>query len=698
MTDAKESAAALRRRAHIVEACRARIVRALELNRTLGLVEPELLEFLPSTGSDIDWLAEHIARAIEGVLDAYRYPADNRGAMAVRLAEHWHLVEAPADQDRHLLNRELIEEGKATALDIYGLTMIAHIEYKAMQQGKLPPRIMWPSNVSLDDVAATIERGRDPRAKIIARTVRAGLWYVAGEVLGMNRKDCIALRPEAYRFITTELGEAASKLFAIDHTTDPVGRALFAMIVGAPDLRAALGLRGTIEEIVGIESRARKAALEPATIVDDPEFRAALESPVAIVDDPELRAALDSPFHPSTAALVAWAAKVVLDAQTKARAFALPSRRDARVAFDFLARQKTLCADGRADQVEALRGGGVRLAWDGRPRAEQLRFAFASLDMSMSLALGIKDELGVEGLRDYLILHRMAAEHGRSGTFVWTWAQHRKATRHHTRIRAGNVDDAATCEAVVQRIHRLARAQLHVEVEHDGRRAWKVIGDDPLVFIGGGVERKGGPIEGLKLRLNKALYAGASRDAKSPHYTMIPEAVLELPAAALCLATLLVFQWRRTLDDGGTVELDEDTVLRLMDETSLTATRHQARAAGKMRRTLDDVVRAMGDGCTWEPVEGGKVRIAPPTWWVDHAVHGAPMPHPLPPAQHPRTGVELVAWRREHKLTQAEAAAALGVGERTIRNAEARGSDALPRSFVDVPWGAPRRALPKGRA
>jgi len=652
VTDAKESAAALRRRALIVEACRARIVRAVELNRTLGVLAPKLSEFLPSTGSDTDRLAVRVARTIEGVLDAYRYPADNRGAMAVRLAEHWPLVEVPDDQGRHsfaLGNRELIEEGKATALDIYGLTMIAHVEDQAVQQGKLPARIMWPSNVSLDDVAATIERGRDPRAKIIARTVRAGLWYVAGEGAHQGihelRKGAIALRPEAYRAIREE-----------DY----------------------LPSRGD-----------RTMRLEPAAEADF-DF--------VIVADPDLRAALDSPFYPSAAALVAWAAKVVLDDQAKARAFALPSRREARVAFDILARQKTLCADGRADQVEALRGGGVRLAWDGRPRAEQLRFAFASLDMSMSLALGIKDELGAEGLRDYLILHRMAAEHGRSGTFVWTWAQHRKATRHHTRIRAGNVDDAATCEAVVQRIHRLARAQLHVEVELDGRRAWKVIGDDPLVFIGGGVERKGGPIEGLKLRLNKALYAGASRDAKRAHYTMIPEAVLELPEAALCLATLLVFQWRARVDDGGTVELDEDKVLQLMDETSLTGSRHHARSKDKMHCTLDDVARAMGDGCTWEPVEGGKVRITPPTWWVDHAVHGAPMPHPLPPAQHPRTGVELVAWRREHELTQAEAAAALGVGVATVKRAEARGSDALPRSFVDVPWGAPRRALPKGRA
>lgn len=635
MTDAKESAAALRRRALIVEACRARIVRAVELNRTLGLVGPKIATTLPSTGSDIDRLAARLARTIEGVLDAYRYPADNRGAMAVRLAEHWPLDRVPDDQGRYWFSSKDLESSAGARIDLEGLSSVEIVEDGAVHRGALPPRITWPSNVSFDDVVTTIERSRDPRAKDAAQQIRA-------------------------------MFPGATHMFAAIHTMRPW----------------TFGL------------------VQPKDLVPPrPEGKSIGELMDWFANNPAVRAELDSPFHPSTAALVVWAAKVVLDAQAKARAFPLPSRREARVAFDILARQKTLCADERRHLAEATREGGVRIVWDGRPRAEQRRFAFAALDVEMREVVGIKDELGAEGVRDYLILHKMADAHGRTGTFVWTWAQHRKATRHHTRIRASNVDDAKACDAVVQRIHRLARAQLHVEVELDGRRAWKVIGEEGLVVIVGGVERKGGSIEGLKLRLNKALYAGASRDAKRAHYTMIPEAVLELPAAALCLATLLVFQWRYAVDESrGTVVLDEDKVLRLMDETSLTATRHQTRAAGKMRRTLDDVVRAMGDGCTWEPVEGEKVRITPPTWWVDHAVHGAPMPHPLPPAQHPRTGVELVAWRREHKLTQAEAAAALGVGERTIRNAEARGSDALPRSFVDVPWGAPRRALPKGRA
>nr|MBK7068390.1 hypothetical protein [Deltaproteobacteria bacterium] len=222
-------------------------------------------------------------------------------------------------------------------------------------------------------------------------------------------------------------------------------------------------------------------------------------------------------FHPLNAALVAWAAKVVADDQRNARPIALPASRASRVAFEFMARQKALTTDERSNAVEAIAGGGVRVFWDGKPRGEQLTFAFAARDATLRTAFEIVDELGAEGLRDHVILHRMAAAQGRTGTFRWTWEAHRHATRHATRVRSSNTTDDDAREAVVKRLWRLTRAELHIEVERDGRRAWKVVGDAPLGYVTGGVEQ-GGRIEGMTLPAEQqgALRRRDPRGTRSP--------------------------------------------------------------------------------------------------------------------------------------------------------------------------------------
>ena len=546
-----------RRRAQVEDAFRARFARVLD-----APVEPDVVR-----------CAEHL----NATLDAYRYPVEKRTAMAVRLADRWPLL-------------GLATEGGC----IYD---VVDAEHGAHGDGC---HIGWPSNVSVDDVVATLARGRTDDARTSADGLR-------------------------------NISRTLVKLFD--------GRA--------------------------VEFRGREPRVESCS------------SPTWFL----------TPFDPSLAALVAWAAKVVEEDQRRALAFPLPSRRAAHRAIDMLARSKAMCADERGPLVEHVREGGVRLIWDGTTSGP--RYGFADLDMPMSMALGIKNELGAEGLRDYLILHRMAAAQGRTGSFRWTWEAHRLATRHATRVRASNTTDDEARDAVVRRIWKLARAQLHVEVEEGGRRAWQVVGKDMLVFVEGGVE-KGGHIEGLILRLNPALYDGARKNAGRPYFTLLPEAVLDLPASALCLATLLVFQWRNRRDEGGVVELDEGALLRLMDETTLTASRHRTSATEKLHATLVQVAGAMGNGFAWEPIEGGKYRITPPRFWVDAVVYRtAPV---LPPMTRdaPATGLQLVAWRETHGLTQARAALVLGVSVRTVSSAERAATAKLPRSFANVHWEAVR--------
>ena len=631
-----------RARAKIAQAFRERIERALALDDAGRKAICARWGWHPRENPHAhDKIVAQCVDDVEAVLSAYRYPLTRHTAMALRLAAQWHFVTSGwlygQAEDGDVLELQEFPSGKdddearlepQARWNRLGLLIVRHAEINAEQEGLIPERVAWPSNISLDDVRRTIERSNDPDAQTIVRSMRAGQWKIAAHSLhpdaGAMRGGALDLRPECF----------------IQHPTQP-----WFMIIADPDLRrAAAGV-----------------------------------------------------FWPSTAALVAWAEKVVADDQRNARPIALPATRVSRVAFEFMARQKALTADERSNAVEPIAGGGVRVFWDGKPRGEQLTFAFATRDATLRTAFEIVDELGAEGLRDYVILHRMAAAQGRTGTFRWTWEAHRHATRHATRVRSSNTTDDEAREAVVQRLWRLTRAELHVEVERDGRRAWKVVGDDPLVYVTGGVEQ-GGRIEGMTLRLNKALYEGATRGNKKPYFTPLPEAVLDLPATAFCLAVMLSFSWRYAHDAGGVVELSADDLQRAMDttESSRARSRHRTAAAAHAHDTLDRVAAAMGDGCRWEPVEGGKYRVTPPRFWVDSVVHGATPVLPPTTKGAPTTGLQLVAWREKHKLSQVAAAGVLGVGVQTIKRAELVPGATLPRAFLKANWGSvTRRGLPK---
>ena len=61
---------------------------------------------------------------------------------------------------------------------------------------------------------------------------------------------------------------------------------------------------------------------------------------------------------------------------------------------------------------------------------------------------------------------------------------------------------------------------------------------------------------------------------------------------------------------------------------------------------------------------------------------------PAAPTPPPRTGAELAAWRAARGLSQASAAAALGVGIATVKRAESDPAEVLGRAFSGAPWGA----------
>lgn len=451
---------------------------------------------------------------------------------------------------------------------------------------------------------------------------------------------------------------------------DDIDRELDAMMRAAPspEARGAWNIKRTTPEEVHRAFEAIDAGGAPGFAVD------------RAIEVSREHARATAQWNGLALAHVAYALRSVRAEQRSARFFALPASQVARVPFEVMARGETFANA----ELRRLPLGGFRVAWDGKPRGEQITLGLALNDVPhQKLFREIMRELKAEGLRDYVILHRLASEQGRTGRFCWTWEAHKRATAHDRRVSAGNTRDDEAREAVVKIILRLASAELHAEVERDGRRAWRVVGSAPLVYVAGGIEH-GGRIEGLTLALNPALYDGAVADGER-YFTQLPEAVLRLPSLPFCLAVMLAFRWRYARDKGGAVELEADELHAYMDAARWRA-KHQASATETLHRALDAIAAAMGDGCQWEALDGGRYRVTASRAWIDAVVHEVPPELSPTTTNAPRNGGELVAWREARELSQREAAAVLGIGVATVKRAEADHAAPLPRSFRGVDW------------
>lgn len=598
--------------------------------------------FDPRTPEATNELAERLAAHLHNVVAAYQVPKREREAVAERMARHWFLADVPVPEDVGMPPQASGEcpEYRRARWRLDGPRHLAGIEYQGERAGAIKPRLIWPTNVSLDEARAVLERSKDPTARSMAGTIREGRWYVV-EGGGTLLEGSWSPRREEYVPVYEDEGEQ-----------DPE-----APRRGSP----AEGGR-----------RVREWRIAPA----------------------ERWRGLETPFHPRIAALVVWAEKEVERGQREARFFALPASIQSRVPFEMMAQGETY-APRELQRDTELRAGSkavvtraLRVVWDGRPAGEQLAFGFAIRAVQAEVFRDILRELRAEGLRDYVILHRMAAEQGRTGRFTWTWEAHRRATLHDRRVQLGNVKDDVARDTTVDRIWKLARAELHAEetAQEPGkpaRRRWHVVGEAPLVRVVGGDE-EGGRIEGLTLILNETLYRGA-RAEEGKYFTQLPEAVLRLPPLPFCLAVMLGFRFRYARDKGGAVELEGEELQGYMDAGRWRGRWREA-ATDTLHRALTEAAGAFGEGARWEAVEGGRYRVTPPQAWVDAVVHC--VPPVLPPARNkgPTTGAELVAWREARDLSQRAAAVALGVGFRTVQRAEGSPNEALSRAFRDLDW------------
>ena len=367
----------------------------------------------------------------------------------------------------------------------------------------------------------------------------------------------------------------------------------------------------------------------------------------------------------------------------------IPSTRRARAAMATVSRglggewSKAVPREERGRVV----AHSMELVWrGGRSVPYQLALELPGAGLTSEVVRGILRELSEDGLRDYLVLHRMAAEQGRSGHFQWTWREHKERTAYAARIRASTTDAAEARREVTGRLFRLKGAELRETYQKGDAVVWRRVGPFGLIDIPAGCEVDGG-LEQAVLTLNPSLYEGASAGAGADaHFTLLPDEAFALRGDRFRLSVMLTLAMRANRDQGGAVRLRAGGLWEYMnarggDERSIQRRRWPETDAA-LGRSLDALADARVIG-SWEregtDVAGPQVmyRIEPRPEWRDLVVHGVSPVFPPALMAVPRTGAELRAWRAAKGLSQRSAALTLGVATRTILRAENGANDSL---------------------
>lgn len=373
----------------------------------------------------------------------------------------------------------------------------------------------------------------------------------------------------------------------------------------------------------------------------------------------------------------------------------IPSTREAAAALAVISQGP----NGPWDQMQRT-GGTYELVWAGERRSYQLALQFGTSDFDVCIIKGILDELQEDGLRDWLLLHRMAAEQGRKGNFVWRWREHRDRSAYARRIAQDNVSDREAAEAVTGRLWRLKSAEIRAyRTGHGAREGWVRLGPFGLLDIPAGI-RNGTFLESAMLAINPVLYEGARHDSPAPHFALLPDEALLLDGKRLRLATMAALAMRYARDEGCLVRRKARTLWEDLNAGGgAPAAKYWPRTEGILHRALDELGR-IGVLGGWEREPGPygpevMYTLRAPAWLRDQLLHGVAPELGPSKAKLPHTGAELVAWRKERGWSQAKAAVELGLVLKTLQRAELGAAKPLGRTVSEALHGFEAKSAPK---
>ena len=386
-----------------------------------------------------------------------------------------------------------------------------------------------------------------------------------------------------------------------------------------------------------------------------------------------------------TAAGISLLFAAYMDAKSSQRVLTIRhgATREARAVLDVFTTGGGSAVDSRPWDA-GIGSGWAELVWgDRRKGPVQLTLTgMVDPDPTWRMIAGILDELKHDGLRDWLILHRMAQEQGANGTIHWTWSDHKRAATYRRQIARG-AGEAKLAQDVVQRIVRLKNAELHVRTQVGERQAWQRIGPFGLLDIPAGVDeftKAGRSTRMALIQINPEIYKGALRGSPRPHFMQIAGDVLGMPGPRLALLTMLSCDWQYDREPEG-VRRKLGTLLSYagIRDGGYTPIKHLAAATRTLERHLDALTRDGHAGGYTKDQDGASViyQIRPSRWWVDRALLDVPPDYGRSLAEVPRTGGELRVWRTRAGRSQRAVAEMLGVSPRTIMRAEKRANAPL---------------------
>ena len=376
-------------------------------------------------------------------------------------------------------------------------------------------------------------------------------------------------------------------------------------------------------------------------------------------------------------ALVVSVEKAIRDDASRRR-IPIPSTREAHAAL-------TVISQGPngpwLDDQQTQRGESFELVWNNTRRAYQLALDFGTPDFDVKLVSGILEELQEDGLRDWLLLHRFAAEHGRNGKFTWRWSEHRERSAYDRRIRNDNITDQQAAEEVTSRLWKLKRAEIRAYRTHNGKEAWVRIGPFGLLDIPAAIPR-GAALESAALTLNPELYKGAHRNSDAPHFALLTDEALLLDGKRLRLAMMTALRMRYARDEGCVVHSSARSLWEdLNTEGGTPKQKRWPQADRSLQHSLDGIAKAgVLGGWDREPGPDGPdavYTLRPPSWMVDQLVHQVPPEFGPSKVALPKNGAELVAWRKERGWSQAELAKRMAIGIATVKRTELAGTEPI---------------------
>ncbi len=342
-----------------------------------------------------------------------------------------------------------------------------------------------------------------------------------------------------------------------------------------------------------------------------------------------------------------------------------------------------------AELAPRFKDGRVELVWDGTPRQYQLALPMGSDRFEVEILEGILHELKEDGLRDWLIFHRMAAEHGRKGSFVWSWREHRERTSYDRRIQNDNKGDAETRDAVVRRLWRFKTAEIReTEMLPGGARKWRRIGPFGLIDIPGAIDI-GESLELAVIVLNPALYEGTKKGTTQPNFALLSNEALRLDGSTLRLGAILSLEMRYRRDYGGVVArkaatLWRDAGIRGGKPKRKEWPRADVSLANALERLVEAEVISSWSRETGEAGPDAVYEIRPTAAWCDQLLHAVPPSLPIARSELPGTGGEFREWREHRGLSQSAVAEALGVGIATVKRAEREPSSPLGAAIYEA--------------